>query len=123
MCKVIAMSHGLTEGGLKVFVAAVMGAILLICVAQRAAANQEDSQLWMCKAEGVYTTCTTTRSLKPCQDYRTEGTGLAEDKVVASIQAEGTCSDQLLRMVSLESVNGRASIKSPCSRVTCELSE
>ena len=102
----------------------VAGTLGLLCSfggIHTANALQENTQFWTCKAEGVYTTCATTRSLKPCNDFRAEGVGVAEDKIVASIQAEGTCSDQLMRMVSLETAKGRATVKTPCARVMCEL--
>jgi hypothetical protein len=98
----------------------VLGMLAVICVFHAAWATEEDGELWTCKAEGVYTTCTSTRSLKPCRDYRAEGVGVAEDKIMAGIQAEGTCSDSLMRMISLEITQGEAKVKTPCSRVMCQ---
>jgi hypothetical protein len=103
-----------------VLLVGILGMLVVICVFHAAWATEADGELWTCKAEGVYTSCTSTRSLKPCRDYRAEGVGVAGDKIMASIQAEGTCSDSLMRMISLEITQGEAKVKTPCSQVLCE---
>lgn len=75
---------------------------------------------WVCKADGIYSNCQSSRSLRQCEDYRASGTGVAEDRLEASMQAEETCSDNLIRTVVAENRNGRLYIKVRCSTVECE---
>jgi len=103
-----------------VLLVGALGMLVAICVFHAAWATEADVELWTCKAEGVYTTCTSSRSIKPCRDLRAEGVGVAEDKIMASIQAEGTCSDSLMRLISLEITQGEAKVKTPCGPVLCE---
>lgn len=90
-------------------------------VGGRSAVWAEDMSVWLCKAEGTYMTCSASRSWRPCQDRRLEGIGVASDRTTACMEAERSCTDNLLRTLMLENQQGNASIKSRCAATACEL--
>lgn len=83
-------------------------------------ARAEDIKAWVCKAEGQYTTCTASRSWRPCQEYRAEGVGIAEEKFAAGLQAEEVCSENMIELMKIGKVSGSTSVKALCTRTVCE---
>lgn len=76
---------------------------------------------WLCRAEGVYSSCSSTRTWRACQEHRLEGLGMAADKTSACMEAEQVCSEHLIRALILENRAGHAKIKSRCAMRECEL--
>lgn len=76
---------------------------------------------WVCKAEGTYVRCDNSRSWVPCQEFRSRGMGIAKDRLEAVIEAESSCTDNMIELMVIQGQNGRSSIKMPCSMTTCEI--
>lgn len=99
-------------------VAAICGFVL---VSGTSMVWADGGRRWVCKAEGVYRTCEPTRAWRVCQEHRLAGVGIARDRTSACIEAEQTCSDNLLRALILDRREGGATIKSRCAMTTCEI--
>lgn len=78
---------------------------------------------WSCTAEGVFVSCSDTRSWVPCQDFRSRGTANAADRLDAVIKAEEECSDDMIRRMILANRSGKSSVKERCAMTVCELKQ
>lgn len=82
--------------------------------------ESSDRSQWVCRAEGTYSSCPGTRSFRPCEERRAEGLGTSVNKRAAGVEAEQSCTEEMMRMLVFENRTGIASIKSPCVIGMCD---
>ncbi|HTM19790.1 MAG TPA: hypothetical protein VL172_04760, partial [Kofleriaceae bacterium] len=69
----------------------------------------------LCRAEGVYTVCDGSM----CIDHPSDSMGAGTNQQDAQLEAVQSCSNHMLSLVAIQSINNRASVKQDCRILGC----